>query len=571
MKKHLLGLPLLSLPLLLASLLAGGSVAAQLTAAPAATRELKLTGKLLLYPVSNGKNKSMLAVRVDGALIHHLEGNLAQTKEQVAWWAYLDMAEYVGKTAVLSISPAAAGAGLAMIESSNEERHLRPLYNERMRPQFHHSQKQGWNNDPNGMVYYDGQYHLFWQCNPVGNGWGNMYWGHSTSPDMIHWTEQRRALRPFGGPYSPDRHPELAHKNCFSGSANVDTHNTGGWQTGTEKTMIALFTDTGCGEALAYSTDRGLHWTYYDQNPVIKHGGRDPKLVWYAPGKHWVTAVYDENPDKQIGRNIAFYSSTNLKDWTLNSHLPGYFECPELLELAVDGDKQNTRWVVFAADAKYAVGSFDGKTFTPEHQGKHTLHYGPFYASQCFSNPPDGRAVQIGWAKIGMGGDMPFNQTFSLPLNLTLRNTRDGIRMFANPIEEVNTLHDGEPQSAAGKVVTGDHPLSLDVDGQLFDILVTIKQGDAKKATLSFGRNAITYDFASGMLDKMPVGLSDGVLKLRVLVDRPLFEVVGNDGQSYLTAPRQPGSLGTISVKAEGGSFTVEKLEVFKMKSIWKK
>jgi fructan beta-fructosidase len=278
-----------------------------------------------------------------------------------------------------------------LIESSDQERHLLPLYDEKMRPQFHHSQKQGWNNDPNGMVYYDGEYHLFWQCNPVGTQWGNMYWGHSSSPDMIHWTEHRRALRPFGGTYTPNRHPSLAVKNCFSGSANVDVNNTGGWQTGKEKVTVAVFTDTGCGEALAYSNDRGMNWTYYDKNPVIKHNGRDPKLVWYEPGQHWVIAVFDQDPDRKIGGNIAFYSSKNLKDWTLTSKLPGYFECPEMFELPVDGDKKNTRWVVFAANAKYAVGNFDGETFTPEHEDKHTLHYGNFYASQCFSRPPDGR------------------------------------------------------------------------------------------------------------------------------------------------------------------------------------
>jgi fructan beta-fructosidase len=378
-------------------------------------------------------------------------------------------------------------------------------------------------------------------------------------------------LRPFGGEYSPDRYPELANKNCFSGSANVDSNNTGGWQTGKGKTMVAVFTDTGCGEAVAYSNDRGRHWTYYDKNPVIKHNGRDPKLVWYAPGKHWVIAVFDQSPDKQIGGNVAFYSSTNLKDWTLNSHLSGYFECPELFELPVDGDKKNTRWVVFAANAQYAIGKFDGKAFTPEHEGKHTLHYGPFYASQCFSNPPDGRVVQIGWAKIGMGGDMPFNQTFTLPLNLTLKKTPDGIRMFANPIKEIDTLHEGAPQTLAAKAAAAEAPVTLDVDGELVDILVTLKQGDAKEVSLNFGRNAVTYDFSTGMLDKIPVSLIDGRLKLRILVDRPLFEVVVNDGKCYRTAPRQPAPLGTISVKTQGGSVTVESLEVFKMKSIWKK
>ena len=571
-------------PLLLAFLLFGGLAATDLSAAPkapaapadaAVTREIKLTGKLLLYPVTKGKKedkkKGMLSVRVDGALIHNLEGKLAQAKDDVVWWASLDMSEYVGKTAVLGATQPDDGPGLAMIESSDEERHLLPLYDERMRPQFHHSQKQGWNNDPNGMVYHDGEYHLFWQCNPVGNQWGNMYWGHSTSPDMLHWTEQRHALRPFGGPYTPERHPSMANKNCFSGSANVDTANTGGWQSGTEKTMVAVFTDTGCGEAMAYSNDRGRHWTYYDKNPVIKHSGRDPKLVWYAPGKHWVIAVFDQNPDKQIGGNVAFYSSTNLKDWTLNSHLPGYFECPELFELPVDGDSHNTRWVVFAANAQYAVGKFDGKTFTPEHEGKHTLHSGPFYASQCFSNPPDGRVVQIGWAKIAMGADMPFNQAFTLPLNLTLRTTPEGIRMSANPIAEVNTLHDGPPQSLTAKTVTPAAPLSLDVAAQLCDILVTIKQGDAKKVSLNFGRNEVTYDFGTAMLDKVPASLIDGKLKLRVLVDRPMFEVVINDGQSYHTAPRQPDPIGAVSVKTEGGGVTVESLEVSKMISIWKK
>jgi fructan beta-fructosidase len=493
------------------------------------------------------------------------------------------MSEYVGKTASVSFSSVPNGAGLALIESSDTERHLLPLYDEKMRPQFHHSQKQGWNNDPNGMVYADGEYHLFWQCNPVGNQWGNMYWGHSTSPDMIHWSEQRRALRPFGGAYTSDRHPSMANKNCYSGSANVDVNNTGGWQTGKEKVLVAVFTDTGCGEALAYSNDRGMNWTYYAKNPIIEHKGRDPKLVWYQPAQHWVIAVYDQPQGKKNEGNIAFYSSKNIKDWTLNSHLPGYFECPELFELPVDpspssdsgvtsNNKQNTRWVVFGANAKYAVGTFDGKTFTPEHEGQHTLHTGSFYASQCFSCPPDGRVVQIGWAKIGMGEDMPFNQAFTLPINLTLKKTPEGIRMFANPIKEVDSLRDGQPQILAAKTVTAESLVTLGVDGQLVDILVTIKNSDAKTVSLSFGRNVLTYTFSTGMLDKMPVSLEDGMLKLRVLVDRPMFEVVVNDGQSYRTARREDGGepLGTVTIKTEGGSASVESLEVYKMKSIWK-
>jgi len=214
-----------------------------------------------------------------------------------------------------------------------------PHFDEPLRPQFHFSQKQGWNNDPNGMVYYDGEYHLFWQCNPVGVYWNNMYWGHAVSKDMVYWTELPRALRSCGD-FTTNLHPSLAKGNCFSGSGNVDFNNSAGWQTGKEKTMIAAFTDTGHGaEVLAYSNDRGRNWTYY--TTVIKHRGRDPKLIWYEPGKHWVIAVYDERKDRKGG--IAFYKGTNLKDWKYCSRIEEFSECPELFQLPVDGNKNDKR------------------------------------------------------------------------------------------------------------------------------------------------------------------------------------------------------------------------------------
>ena len=207
--------------------------------------------------------------------------------------------------------------------------------------------------------------------------------------------------------------------------------------------MVLAFTDTGCGEALAYSTDRGKTWTYYEGNPVITHRGRDPKLMWYEPGKHWVIAVYDETPE--YGRNIAIYTSKDLKQWKLESHIPGYFECAEIFELPIDGDPAKTKWVIYAADAKYALGTFDGKKFTPEHEGKHQVHWGAYYASQCFSNSPDGRVVQVGWARINLP-DMPFNQTFTVPTNLTLHTTEDGVRMFATPIKELESASQTESE-----------------------------------------------------------------------------------------------------------------------------
>jgi fructan beta-fructosidase len=530
-------------------------------------RELKITGKLLIFPVSNKGQRGRMTVKVGEQLVHSLNCDFPTDKDAIDWWGWLDMSEYVGKTA--RISAVALPEVAAMIESSNQLRNLQPLYHEPLRPQFHFSQMRGWNNDPNGMCYFDGQYHFFWQSNPAGFPWQNMYWGHATSPDMVHWTEQAHALRPFGG-QTANRHPSMAVGECFSGSGNVDLYNTAGWQKGNDKTLVLAFTDTGCGESIAYSNDRGKSWTYYEGNPVIKHSGRDPKLIWYAPGKHWVIALFDDRTP--YGQNISLYTSKDLKQWEYASSITGYFECAEIFELPVDGNPSNKKWVIFAADATYAIGNFDGKKFTPEHQGKHQVHWGPYYASQCFSNSPDGRVVQIGWARIDMPG-MPFNQTFSVPTNLTLRTTDDGIRMFATPVKELEQLRKPTPKAVSNKDLTAASPaVEIEVADQLYDIEATVKKGTAAQVVLRFGDNTLTYDFNGRKLDEMPLGMKDGKVRFRVLVDRPMFEVIGGDGACFKTGARRDMGkpLGKISLTAQGGTLTIESLVVHEMTPAWK-
>jgi len=534
---------------------------------PENAREVTITGKYLIFPVSNKGQRGRMTIRVGDQLVHNLDCDFPPNKEAIDWWGWLDMSEYVGKTALVSAKADPEVA--AMIESSNQLRHLQPLYDEALRPQFHMSQMRGWNNDPNGMCYYDGEYHFFWQSNPAGAPWANMYWGHATSPDMVHWSEQTHALRPFGGKLA-NRHPSMADESCFSGSGNVDTYNSAGWQKGSEKTMVLVFTDTGCGESIAYSTDRGKTWTYYEGNPVIKHSGRDPKLIWYAPGKHWVITLFDERAP--YGQNISIYTSKDLKHWDYASSIPGFFECAEMFELPVDGNPANKKWVMFAADARYAIGNFDGTKFTPEHQGKHQVHWGPYYASQCFSNPPDGRVVQIGWARIDMPG-MPFNQTFSLPTNLTLHTTAGGIRMFAYPIKELERLRKPDSKAVSNKTLTAEAPaVEFAAADQLYDIVATLRQGTAAQAVLRFGDNALTYHFDAQKLDDMPLKMKDGKVTFRVLVDRPVYEAVGGEGECYLNNGRRDMGkpLGKISLSAQGGTLTVESLEVHAMNSAWR-
>ncbi|MEI6603679.1 MAG: glycoside hydrolase family 32 protein [Verrucomicrobiota bacterium] len=577
---------LVPISLLLAPLVIQDCSAAEdpMAASPTTTpeaRQIALTGKLLLIPIAKGqqpiakgRERARLSVRVDGRLVHDLETHLALTKDDIAWWAALDMSKHVGKQAVLAMSGLTASTGLALIESSDRERYLMPIYDEPLRPQFHFSQRLGWNNDVNGLVYQDGEWHLFYQYCPVTLYHADKHWGHAVSTDLLHWEELPVALYPL----------TQAKGQCFSGSAVVDSNNTAGFQTGNKPPMVAVFSDfgNGVGEALAYSNDRGRTFTYYDGNPVLKHPGNDPKVLWYTYkkhdealndeaknlGGHWVMAVYDHT--RGLDKNTAFHTSTDLKKWTEQSHLPGYSECPELIELPVDGEQENTRWVTFAADAQYAVGRFDGRTFTPEHEGKHRVHYGAYFASQTFNNAPDGRCIQIGWARLNLPG-MPFSQAFTFPHQLTLHNTPDGIRMYAKPIEQIAKLRSKSHRASAGEL-SPDAPRKVEAAAELLEIRAHFVLGKATEVGLDIGGNRVTYDVAAGKLNGNPMTPVDGKITLQVLLDRPMIEICGNDGVVYITGERRTrGVVESVTAFANGGPATLTALDVHELKSIWKK
>ena len=541
-------------------------------------RTLEITGKYLLVPVANNKPlRSRLRVTVGDVLIHALDVDFAPSPDAIDWWAYLDTSEYVGKTAALYTS--APPAVRDLIRSGDKIPDLQPPYDEALRPQLRFSQRRGWNNDPNGMTWYDGEYHLFWQSNPAGWQWANMYWGHAVSRDLVHWEELPHAIRPQGGQLAPAQmHPAMIAAKAFSGSGNVDSLNTAGLQTGSEKPIVLVYTDYGGdGEGLVYSNDRGRTWKCYEHNPILpatrEVGGNDSKLIWYEPGKHWVLVHFMTRGY----RGFRFFTSPDLKTWTQTGELPNFSECPELFEIPVAGDPSNTRWILWGSDAKYLVGKFDGRNFTPESPGKKQLHWGAYYASQCFTNAPNGRVIQIGWTrKIEMPG-MPFNQAFSVPAELSLRATAGGLQLCAEPVKELATLRMPAPITLTEKELPPAAPaISINVgkQGQLFDVLLAVRQGTANRVTLAFGGNAVTYDFKEQELDGMPLPLQDGTVRIRLLIDRPLYEVFGTDGRCHKVAPRGESAgkpVGNISVTAEGGTATVESLTIHTMQSIWNK
>ena len=333
---------------------------------------------------------------------------------------------------------------MAVVESASE-----PKQNEtrHWRAKYHYAPERNWMNDPNGLVYFEGEYHLFYQYNPFGADWGHMSWGHAVSPDLVNWTELPVAL------------PEAGFM-VFSGSAVVDWQNSSGLGNGLEPPLIALFTahdGARCNQSqhLAFSHDRGRSWAHYSGNPVIDIGEadfRDPKVFWHAPSQHWVMVVALAQAHK-----LLIYSSPNLIDWTQQSEFGplgatgGQWECPDLIELPVEGEDGEAAWILKidvdkdligkGSGGQYFIGHFDGRSFTPESECARIVDFGAdFYASASWSDLPETQAapVWIGWTSNHTSGraypTFPWRGEMSVPRQLSFRRGRDGLGLIQRPI-----------------------------------------------------------------------------------------------------------------------------------------
>jgi sucrose-6-phosphate hydrolase SacC (GH32 family) len=437
-------------------------------------------------------------------------------------------------------------------------------FTERYRPQFHYTAAKGWINDPVGLVFYKGQYHIFNDHNPFscqfpsGRTDGEQsHWTHAISSDLVHWQHLPIAVYPD------------ANGACWSGSGVVDWRNTTGFQTGKEPPLILIYTSAGnsFGQSLVYSNDRGRTWNKYKGNPVIKQiapKNRDPQVFWHAPTKKWVMVLY-------VRRGIAnFFSSDDLKNWTPTSEvrLPGFHECPDMFELPVDGDKKNMKWVLYDARFHYWIGSFDGKTFKPE-AGPLRGDYGNnFYAAQSWHNTND-RRIQIGWMRGGRYPGMPFNQQMSFPCELTLRTAEKGIKLFRYPVKEIETLHTKPFELADQSLEPGSNPLSH-LAGDLFDIDMEIVPGASAEFGIRLHTQAVTYanNRISCLGSTAGLSLVNGKLKLRILVDRTSIEVFANDGEISMTCCFLPKEKSTgLEFYTKDVNVTIRFLRVSKLKS----
>ena len=536
-----------------------------------AKREFPIEKRYLNLPIKNGAPKRVVTLLVDGQTVVRNDIELANSEPD--WWAPMDVSAWRGKTIALQVDklPEDSAAALTAIEPSDHLKGVDALYREPLRGQFHFSPKRGWNNDPNGMVFFNGEYHLFFQHNPYGWPWGNMHWGHAVSRDMIHWQE-------LGDTLAPDHLGPM-----FSGSAVVDWKNTSGLGEEGKPPLVLIYTAAGnpTVQCIASSTD-GRNFTKYSGNPVVKQiteGNRDPKVMWHEPTKKWVMVLYVTLAGNK--HTVQFFTSPNLREWTLASVTEGIagsnflYECPDFFELPVDGNAARKKWVLLAANSEYSIGTFDGTTFMSEER-KLPGHRGRgFYAPQTFSDLPanDGRRIQIGWFQTETKG-MPFNQSMTLPLELKLTATPEGPRLTFTPVKELTSLRAKTHHIDALTFAPGGaNPLAA-VRAELVELRAEFEPGDASEVAFTVRGATIVYDAKKAELTvnkhRASAPLRGGKQRLIIYCDRTGLEVFASDGLTYVPLPFQPKADDlSLAVEAKGGSAKFTGLQVHELRSAW--
>lgn len=467
---------------------------------------------------------------------------------------------------------------------------------EPMRPTFHFTPARNWMNDPNGLVWYDGEYHLFFQYNPLENSWGNMSWGHAVSPDLTTWEELPVALE-----HTPT-------EAVYSGSVVVDHANTSGLGSDGAPAMVAVYTSHDRlteqqGQSVAWSTDKGRTWARHPKNPVLEIGStdfRDPKVFWHADGGYWVMAVA-----LSVERVVRLYRSDDLLTWTeLSDFGPagstyGVWECPDLFPVAVDGDPARTRWVLVVSvqegapaggsGMQYFVGDFDGTTFTPDPADRTDTggaswvdHGADYYAAVSFNDEPHGRRLLIGWMSNWDYGreapTRPYRGAMSAVRSFGLRTHRGRLTLVQEPVVAglPGPAHRATPQD----LTDGVHPLPDSWRGSSAVLRLDLDPGTASRCGLHVRvgdgeRTVIGYDAAArtlwvdrttsgdtgfhpgfGAVHSAPLDLDAGQpLALEVHLDTTSVEVYADGGRVVITDQVFPSSTSDgVALFAEGGT-----------------
>ncbi|MPL99787.1 hypothetical protein SDC9_46008 [bioreactor metagenome] len=557
------------------------------------TLKYDVEDSFILIPVQEKAPEVKFSVKMPKVQEETFRIRLAQ--QQIDYWVKFDVKKYKGKTVTFRIENTDKHSlGIKNIKQSDK---FEFEYNETFRPAYHFSPEYGWMNDPNGMVYLDGEYHLFYQYNPYGTRWQNMHWGHAVSTDLVSWTY-------LPAPLAPDSLGAI-----FSGSAVIDVHNTAGFG---ENTMVAIYTSAGKEQtqSIAYSTDKGRTFTKYEGNPVIPNPGipdfRDPKVMWHDESGKWIMSLATK-------QTVTFYGSPDLKSWTLLSEFgngigshAGVWECPDLIPLNYQG---KTKWVLLVSinpggpnhgsATQYFIGEFDGKKFVADELPYPLwLDYGrDNYAGVSWSNIPesDGRRIFIGWmSNWDYANDVPsqyFRSAMTVPRELGLKHNGKHLIVTNYPVKEVERLR-GKQTVVPDRLIQDELVVDkiLNDKNGIFELNMTIRPEDAKMFGFSISNaqgEKIRYIFdlkqKSLMVDRKESGLTDfhrnfasvpfaplpvnKTYQVKLLVDRASSEIFINGGEAVLTNIHFPSSWYNVLTFFTGdNAWKAENISIYELK-----
>lgn len=559
---------------------------------------LEATNKYLLLPIQDNAPEAKVGI-IKNNVQTGVYYNVRLARERVDYYVPYDISEYRGEYITVDIQ----GMPQNSICWSNIK--FSDIFDttniEKFRPSYHHTPAYGWMNDPNGMFYKDGVYHLYFQYNPYGSMWGNMHWGHSTSTDLVNWKNEGVAI-------APD-----AIGTIFSGSCVVDHNNTSGFG---KDAVVAFYTSakqTPWGDcqtqSMAYSLDNGKTFIKYENNPILTSSEkdfRDPKVFWYAPKEHWVMML-------AVGQHMEIYSSKNLKDWTKESEFGeghgchgGVWECPDLVELPVEGTKDK-KWVLicninpggpFGGSAtQYFVGDFDGSTFINNYpEETKWMDYGKdHYATVTWNNAPDGRCIAIGWmSNWQYANNVPtlqYRSANTIARDLSLFKQDGSIFLKSEPCKEMlEARKDGRQIKTVNVAKAETISLSPQSDNGAYEVELSINPGKSKEVSfvLSNGKGEkvlMTYDvvkktFAIDRTKSGEVSFSNDFpavteitlskskeLKLRLFVDKSSIEAFVDNGKFVMTNcvfPSEPYDM--IRFESDGNRYKVNNINIYQIK-----
>lgn len=533
--------------------------------------ELTVNKRYLIWPVAAGSHEKLrFFMSLDGDEKPFSFSDIALS-EKADFWTFTDLANHQGrKLTVKGKIPRRLAAAWKMVGLSDTFPGEKELYKETLRPQYHFTSRRGWLNDPNGLVYQNGVWHLFYQHNPYNHGWDNMHWGHATSRDLLRWKEHPDALFPDAEGY------------MYSGSGFVVPKGKSALPIKGENALVLAYTAEGTRnyipgvkttQGLAYSPDGGKTFVKFSGNPVLPHiagENRDPKILWHEPTGKWVMVLYIDGPEYGI------FTSPDLVKWkrTDTYEIPGDSECPDLFELPVNGDKANTRWALWGANGKYIVGKFDGEKFKQE-GGVRRHYFGAAYAGQSYDNAPDKRRVHFGWMRDGGPGlqGAPFNLQMTLPMDFTMRGEGDAIRLHAEPSREVLSLRGKTKDLKKLEFKTGEKDPLEDFKDDLFEIEAVMDAAgtDASEAGFRlYDSHQATWKPAGQTFSDMEGAQPpmDGKMHIRIFVDRVSMEVFVN-GSYHARYIRQTPGKHPVRIVAEGGAVKFDSLKIHTLRSVW--